>query len=117
GTDCQSDLGLAALDVDGDSWLDLVCSGVWFRNPGNPRDGKWERIEFATNAAGAHDILAADIDGDGRKDIVMMGDERTSLNSLSWFTIPPDPRQPWERHSVGPGIHGAITPAGVGDIN
>jgi hypothetical protein len=117
GTDFQSDVGLAALDVDGDSWPDLVCSGVWFRNPGNPREGKWERIEFATNASGAHDIIAADIDGDGRKDIVMMGDERTSLNSLSWFTIPADPHQRWERISIGPGIHGAITPAGVGDIN
>jgi len=117
GTDFQSDVGLAALDVDGDTWTDLVCSGVWFRNPGNPRDGKWERIEFASNAGGAHDIIAVDIDADGRKDIVMMGDERTSLNSLSWFRIPTDPRQLWERHSIGPAVHGAITPAGASDIN
>lgn len=27
GTDYQSDVGLAALDVDGDGWTDLVCSG------------------------------------------------------------------------------------------
>jgi hypothetical protein len=117
GTGYQSDVGLAALDVDGDGWADLVCSGVWFRNPGNPRDGKWERLEFAPKAGGAHDILTADIDGDGRKDIVMMGDARTQLNALCWFRIPADPRQPWERHDVGPGIHGAITPAGVGDMN
>ena len=77
GTGYQSDVGLAALDVDGDGWIDLVCSGVWFRNPGNPRNkGKWERFEFAKNAAGAHDIVVADIDGDGRPDIVMMGDAR-----------------------------------------
>ena len=36
GTGYQSDVGLAALDVDGDGWIDLVCSGVWYRNPGNP---------------------------------------------------------------------------------
>ena len=117
GTSYQSDVGLAALDVDGDGWIDLVCSGVWFRNPGNPREGKWERIEFAPNAGGAHDILAADIDGDGRKDIVMMSDSRKPLNALCWFKIPADPRQRWERHHIGPGIHGAITPAGVADIN
>lgn len=117
GDDYRSDVGLAAMDVDGDRWPDLVCSGVWFRNPGGPRTGSWDRIEFAKKAAGAHDIVAADIDGDGRKDIVMMGDSRTALNGLWWFTIPTDPRQPWPLHPIGPGIHGAITPAGVGDIN
>jgi len=117
GTDYQSDVGLAPLDVDRDGWIDLVCSGVWFRNPGNPREGKWERIEFAKNVAGAHDIVAADIDEDGRKDIVMMSDSTKPLNALCWFKVPTDPRQPWERHDIGSGIHGAITPAGIGDIN
>jgi FG-GAP-like repeat len=119
GTDYQSDVGLAALDVDGDGWVDIVCSGVWYRNPGNPakHTGQWERFVFAKNAAGAHDILVADIDGDGKKDIVMMGDKNTPLNGLCWFSIPADPRQLWERHDIGPGIHGAITPAGVADIN
>lgn len=116
GRDYQSDVGLAALDVDDDGWPDLVCSGVWFRNPGPPKDQPWERFEFAKNAGGAHDIIAADIDGDGRLDIVMMGDARTKLNALCWFKIPADPRQPWERHDIGPGIHGAIAPAGVADI-
>ncbi|HEY0944667.1 MAG TPA: VCBS repeat-containing protein [Opitutaceae bacterium] len=117
GTDYESDVGLAALDVDGDTWIDLVCSGVWFRNPGNARDGGWERLVFAEDAGGAHDIVAADVDGDGRDDIVMMGDARTSLNALCWFKIPTDPRAPWQRHDIAPGIHGAIAPAGVGDLN
>jgi hypothetical protein len=117
GTGYLSDVGLAALDVDGDGWLDLVCSGVWYRNPGNPREGKWERVEFAKNAAGAHDIIAADMDGDGRSDVVMMSDSHKPLNALCWFGIPSDPRQPWVRHEIGPGIHGAITPAGIGDVN
>jgi hypothetical protein len=117
GSDYQSDVGLAALDVDGDGWMDLVASGVWYRNTGRPRTEPFERIVFAPNASGAHDILAADIDGDGRKEIIMMGDSRTQLNALCWFKIPADPRQPWERHPIGPPIHGAITPAGVADID
>jgi len=117
GTNYQSDVGLASLDVDGDGWPDLVCSGVWFRHPGNLRAGRWERLAFAPEASGAHDIVAADVDGDGRKDVVMMGDARTALDALAWFKVPTDPRQPWERHDIGPGIHGAIAPAGVGDIN
>jgi FG-GAP-like repeat len=120
GNGYQSDVGLAAIDVDGDGWIDLVCSGVWFRNPGNPRaaNAKWERFEFATKAGGAHDIVAADIDGDGRLDIVMMSDATKPLNALCWFKInAADPQQAWERHDIGPGIHGGITPAGVADIN
>src|SRR5678810_8237 len=61
GTNYLSDVGLAALDVDGDGWTDLVCSGVWFLNPGKPRELPFERFMFDEKAAGAHDILVADI--------------------------------------------------------
>jgi hypothetical protein len=117
GTNYLSDVSLAPLDVDRDGRMDLVCSGVWYRNTGKPREELFERHPFAANAAGAHDVVIADIDGDRRPDVVMMGDERTALNSLSWFKIPADPFQPWERHHIGPPIHGAIMPAGVADLD
>jgi hypothetical protein len=113
GTNFLSDVGLAALDVDSDSWLDFVCSGVWYRNTGKPREQSFERIMFDDNAAGAHDILVADMDRDGKPEVVMMGDERTKLNALCWYSIPRDVRQPWTRHPIGPPVHGAITPGGV----
>jgi hypothetical protein len=31
GTNYLSDVGLAPLDVDRDGWVDLICSGVWYR--------------------------------------------------------------------------------------
>jgi hypothetical protein len=117
GTNYLSDVGLAALDVDRDGWPDLVCSGVWYRNPGQPREQAFERIVFDDNAAGAHDILVADVDGDGKPDVIMMGDERTQLNGLCWYSIPADPRQHWVRHPVGPPVHGAITAGGVADLD
>ena len=117
GTNFLSDVGLTALDVDRDGKLDLVCSGVWYRNPGHPRSESFARFVFDDNAAGAHDILSADVDGDGRMDVIMMGDERTKLNALCWYSIPQDPKQPWARHAIGPPVHGAITPAGVADID
>src|SRR6185503_6369092 len=82
GTNYLSDVGLAPLDVDHDGYVDLICSGVWYRNPGKPREGEFERVVFDQNAAGAHDILVTDINGDGKPDVVMMGDERTKLNAL-----------------------------------
>src|SRR5689334_11130558 len=54
GTNYLSDVGLAPLDVDRDGWTDLVCSGVWYRNTGKPREQGFERIMFDENAAGAH---------------------------------------------------------------
>ena len=117
GTNYLSDVGLTALDVDGDGWKDIICSGVWFRNPGSPRDREFERHMFDTDGTGAHDILSADIDRDGKPDIVMMGDERTKLNALCWYSIPSDPKKAWTRHAIGPPVHGAITPAGVADID
>lgn len=117
GTHYLSDVGLAALDVDQDGWVDLVCSGVWYRNTGRPREQAFTRIEFDANATGAHDVLIADVDGDGRPDCVLMGDERTKLNALCWYSIPSDPRQPWRRHPVGPPVHGAITPRGAVDLD
>ncbi|MEK7678037.1 MAG: VCBS repeat-containing protein [Verrucomicrobiota bacterium] len=117
GTNYLSDVGLAALDVDRDGWLDLVCSGVWYRNPGKPREQTFERRVFDERAAGAHDILTADLDGDGRLDVIMMGDERTALNSVRWYSIPPKPAEPWLAHLIGPAIHGALLPAGLADLD
>ncbi|HXJ62031.1 MAG TPA: VCBS repeat-containing protein [Verrucomicrobiae bacterium] len=117
GTNYLSDVGLAALDVDGDGSMDLVCSGVWYRNPGNPRQQPFERFVFDDQGAGAHDILVGDIDGDGKGDVVMMGDARTKLNALCWYSIPKDPRRAWTRHPIGPPVHGAITPGGLTDVD
>ena len=117
GTNYLSDVGLAALDVDRNGWIDFVCSGVWYRNTGKPREQPFERILFDDNAAGAHDIVIADMDRDGKPDAVMMGDERTRLNALCWYSIPNDVRQPWTRHPIGPPVHGAITPNGVADLD
>jgi hypothetical protein len=51
-------VGLASLDADRDGWIDLVSSGVWYRNTGKPREQTFERIVFDENAAGAHDIVS-----------------------------------------------------------
>ena len=110
GTNHPSDVGGTALDVDGDGWIDHVTGGVWYRNPGTPQSQAFERIVFDSELAAVHDLVAADLDADGRLDIVTMSDK----NNLRWYRLPANPRQPWERHDIGPGVHAGVA---VGDID
>jgi hypothetical protein len=83
---------------------------VWFRNPGglakNP-DAPWEAHLYD---GGGHDIIAADINGDGRDDLVTYDGK-----VLAWYdtskglakTVIADDRDE----------HGGIAPHGVGDLN
>jgi hypothetical protein len=113
GRDSQSDVGATALDVDGDGWVDLVCDGVWYRNTGKPREQEFVRYVYDAGGTKAHDLLAADVDGDGKAEIITL---RSGKDGVRWHKIANDPTQAWERHIIGNGIHGAIAPWGVGDI-
>src|SRR5688500_500304 len=65
GDNHPSDVGGTALDVDGDGWVDHVSGGVWYRNTGKPRERPFERIVFDKDLAAIHDVVSADVDGDG----------------------------------------------------
>jgi hypothetical protein len=110
GRNHPSDVGGTAIDVDGDGWVDHVTGGVWYRNTGTPREQPFERIAFDEELKSVHDLVAADLDSDGRRDIVTMSDK----NNLRWYRIPSDPRQPWLRHDIGAGVHAGVA---VGDID
>ena len=111
GDNHPSDVGGTSLDVDGDGWVDHVSGGVWYRNTGRPREQSFERIVFDKDLAAVHDLVAADVDGDGRRDVVTMSDR----NNLRWYGIPQgDPKKPWPRHDIGPGVHAGVA---VGDVD
>jgi arylsulfatase A-like enzyme len=110
GEQSPSDVGGAALDVDGDGWTDFVTGGAWYRNTGKPRTEPFERIVFDVGLNAVHDVVVADVDGDGRSDVLTMSDK----NNLRWYRIPTDPRQPWQRQDIGPSVHAGI---GVGDLD
>lgn len=109
GLESPSDVGGLALDVDGDGWIDFVTGGAWFRNS---RQAKvpFERIPFDPGLRGVHDIVSADIDGDGQPEILTMSDQ----NNLRWYKIPSDPTLPWIRHDIGPAVHAGLS---IGDLD
>jgi hypothetical protein len=111
GDNHPSDVGGTAIDVDGDGWVDHVSGGVWYRNPRSPRERPFERFVFDKDLAAVHDLVAADVDGDGRLDVVTMSDR----NNTRWYSIPKDdPTRKWVRHDIGPGVHAGIA---LGDID
>ena len=106
-----TEVGGTAFDIDGDGWIDQVSGAAWFRNTGKPREQQFIRYENAT--INSHDNVAADIDGDGKLDVVALSDRA----GLFWFKIPADPTQKWLSHKIGEAVHGGIDPAGAGDID
>jgi hypothetical protein len=104
----RTDVAGVAADVDGDGDFDQISGRDWFRNEGN---GTFTAFDFGGTPA--HDQLMADIDGDGRKELVSMWDK----DGLSWHKIPDDPTGTWTKFRIAEGVHGGITPNGVGDLD
>ena len=109
GRESPSEVGGVALDVDGDGWDDFVAGGAWYRNPRTPRTTVFEKHVFG-DVSGVHDVVAGDINGDGKPEIITMSDQ----NNVRWYRISDSPTQMWERHDVGPPVHAGIS---VGDID
>ncbi|MDD4192848.1 MAG: VCBS repeat-containing protein, partial [Mangrovibacterium sp.] len=101
-------LGTTAIDMDHDGWPDVVFEGVWFENPGvlkkNP-DTPWKENLIK---AGGHDAATADLDGDGKDDLLIYDG-----NKLSWY----NPARQFREVVISSGYndHGGTAPQGFGD--
>jgi hypothetical protein len=110
----NTDVGAVALDIDGDGWMDKVAGAFWYRNTGHPRDSVFQLCRDSAQEY-VHDMLAADIDGDGKQDVINI-----DFDGIRWFTVPVDSRcLPWTPHKVNGKTanqmqHGGIA---VGDID
>ncbi|UCC99140.1 MAG: VCBS repeat-containing protein [Phycisphaerales bacterium] len=114
GQGVRTDVGGTAFDIDGDGWIDQFCGTGWYRNTGKPRTEPFERFDSGTIIC--HDNVAADINGDGKLDVVAISDQKAHLVTV-WYEIPANPREKWIEHKIGGGIHGGVGPHGIGDLD
>jgi hypothetical protein len=103
-------LGSAVLDLNGDEWPDVALERVWYENPGTlgrDPDAPWTAHPYP---GGGHDITAADMDGDGRVDLLVSNDD-----SVRWYQGTPDLKE--TVIAEGLDLHGSTAPRGFGDLD
>ena len=116
-------LGATAYDVDRDGWVDIIIGRYWYRNPQNPKTAVFERYQYDDAIdSNIHDIVMADMDGDGAKDLVLMGEGEGVL----WYKIPEKVRRDanWTKSIItldalvkNDHIHSGFYPAGINDLD
>ena len=87
-----------AADLDADGDIDIVGTSwrnpgrvAWFENTGDPR-GKWKQHELKNNWRSANQVIIADMNGDGKPDIIACA-ERGSVE-VRWWKNEGRPKKP-----------------------
>ncbi len=101
-------------DIDGDGAVDLMEGHIWLENTG-PDTTTWPDHELHNPVnccnVGVNDtiplpdrVVVADMNGDGRLDVVVT-QEYDPSNQVLWYEQPVgDPTQLWTEHVIGTGI-------------
>jgi hypothetical protein len=107
-------------DVDGDGKMDIVVANAWFKNNGSVNVSNWTKTVFTEEWT--HDCaypFVADINNDGRNDIVLTPTERyPQMYKTAWYEAPADPSTGnWKEHIVDGNVQCITHALGVYDFN
>ncbi len=117
---CPHGEGLKLSDIDEDGDLDILIGGRWFENTEVSAETGWKEHVY-TRAWIEPDakVDTADINGDGRPDIVLTPAElRGERYKVAWYESPSEPKKgDWAEHVILPSIECVIHSLGVGDFD
>ena len=112
GLNPKTETGGTTHDIDGDGWIDHVSGPYWYKNPGNPKEAMFERIE--NKVITASEIIIGDVTGDGVENVIAMND----LEGIYWYDYSKNPEKKWKSKQISDnGVRTGISPHGIADIN
>lgn len=114
GEGAQTDVGGCPLDVNNDGKMDFVVGTGWYENTGDAKNSPFPFHNSFTISC--HDNVAADVNGDGKKDIIANSNDPNNP-ILVWYDINEEMNERWEHIVIGEGIHGGVDPKGYGDLD
>jgi hypothetical protein len=111
----NTDVGGAAFDVNHDGWIDFVAGTMLLLNSREPKTKPFQSFDIGT--IHSHDTEFADVNGDGRIDLIANSDKA----GLFWYEIPENPTNKWTAHLISSidehKVHGGVSPRAVADLD